>query len=125
MDNATLADRLPDGTRVEKGDVVMRVEGLTQRMLVAERTALNLACHLSGIATATSRWVDALDGSPTRVLDTRKLVSENATITTTATLHAGQGYGIWVRATHEADNTDSGYSVQLDPGVGDKIIVRH
>lgn len=70
--DATVADRLPDGTRVEKGDVVMRVTGLTQRMLVAERTALNLACHLSGIATATSRWVDALAGSPTRVLDTRK-----------------------------------------------------
>jgi nicotinate-nucleotide pyrophosphorylase (carboxylating) len=70
--DATLTDRLPDGTRVGKGDVVMRVEGLTQRMLVAERTALNLACHLSGIATATAHWVDALDGSPTRVLDTRK-----------------------------------------------------
>jgi nicotinate-nucleotide pyrophosphorylase (carboxylating) len=70
--DATVTDRLPDGTRVEKGDVVMRVTGLTQRMLVAERTALNLACHLSGIATATSRWVDALAGSPTRVLDTRK-----------------------------------------------------
>ena len=39
---------------------------------MAERTALNLACHLSGIATATSRWVEALEGSPTRVLDTRK-----------------------------------------------------
>ncbi len=70
--DATVTDRVPDGTRVEKGDVVMRVTGLTQRMLVAERTALNLACHLSGIATATSRWVEALEGSPTRVLDTRK-----------------------------------------------------
>ena len=70
--DATITDRLPYGTRVEKGDVVMRVSGLTQRMLVAERTALNLACHLSGIATATSRWVEALEGSPTRVLDTRK-----------------------------------------------------
>ena len=68
----TVTDRLPDGTRVAKGDVVMRVSGLTQRMLVAERTALNLACHLSGIATATARWVEALEGSPTRVLDTRK-----------------------------------------------------
>jgi nicotinate-nucleotide pyrophosphorylase (carboxylating) len=70
--DATITDRLPDGTRVAKGDVVMRVTGLTQRMLVAERTALNLACHLSGIAPATARWVDALAGSPTRVLDTRK-----------------------------------------------------
>jgi len=70
--DATVTDRLPDGTRVEKGDVVMRVSGLTQRLLVAERTALNLACHLSGIATATAHWVEALEGSPTRVLDTRK-----------------------------------------------------
>ncbi len=70
--DATVSDRLPDGTRVEKGDVVMRVSGLTRRLLVAERTALNLACHLSGIATATARWVEALEGSPTRVLDTRK-----------------------------------------------------
>ncbi|MCF6377813.1 carboxylating nicotinate-nucleotide diphosphorylase [Nocardioides KLBMP 9356] len=70
--DAVVSDRLPDGTRVAKGDVVMRVTGLTQRMLVAERTALNLACHLSGIATATAQWVEALEGSPTRVLDTRK-----------------------------------------------------
>ncbi|MDZ5663274.1 carboxylating nicotinate-nucleotide diphosphorylase [Nocardioides sp. zg-1308] len=70
--DATISDRLPDGTRVERGDVVMRVAGLTQRLLVAERTALNLACHLSGIASATARWVEALEGSPTRVLDTRK-----------------------------------------------------
>ena len=70
--DATITDRVADGTRVAKGDVVMRVDGLTQRMLVAERTALNLACHLSGIATATARWVEALQGSPTRVLDTRK-----------------------------------------------------
>ncbi|KQV71597.1 nicotinate-nucleotide pyrophosphorylase [Nocardioides sp. Root122] len=70
--DATVTDRVADGTRVGRGDVVMRITGLTQRMLVAERTALNLASHLSGIATATSRWVDALAGSPTRVLDTRK-----------------------------------------------------
>jgi nicotinate-nucleotide pyrophosphorylase (carboxylating) len=70
--DATVTDRVLDGTRVEKGDVVMRITGLTQRMLVAERTALNLASHLSGIATATAEWVDALAGSPTRVLDTRK-----------------------------------------------------
>ena len=70
--DATVTDRLPDGTHVGRGDVVMRVSGLTQRLLVAERTALNLACHLSGVATATARWVEALEGSPTRVLDTRK-----------------------------------------------------
>ena len=71
-DDVTVTDRLVDGARVEKGDIVMRVAGRTGELLVAERTALNLCCHLSGIATATDRWVTALAGSPTRVLDTRK-----------------------------------------------------
>ena len=71
-DEVAVTGRVPDGTRVERGDVVMRVAGRTRQLLLAERTALNLACHLSGIATATARWVEALGGSPTRVLDTRK-----------------------------------------------------
>ena len=78
-----------------------------------------------GAASISGQTVDITKAGEVRVLDTRKLVTEDATITTTATLHSGQGYGIWVRATHETDNTDSGYSVQLDPGVGNKIIVRH
>ena len=67
-----VADRVPDGSRVAAGDVVMRVSGPTRSLLTAERTALNFASHLSGIATATSRWVAALDGTRARVLDTRK-----------------------------------------------------
>ena len=65
-------DRLPDGTRVSSGDVAMRVAGPLRGLLTAERTALNFACHLSGVATATAAWVDALDGTRARVLDTRK-----------------------------------------------------
>jgi nicotinate-nucleotide pyrophosphorylase (carboxylating) len=65
-------DRLPDGTVVDRGDVVMRVGGPTRGLLTAERTALNFASHLSGVATATARWVDALAGTRARVLDTRK-----------------------------------------------------
>ena len=71
-DDAEITDRLADGTRVSAGDVVMRVAGPTRGLLTAERTALNLACHLSGVATATSHWVAALEGSRARVLDTRK-----------------------------------------------------
>ncbi len=67
-----VADRVPDGTPVAAGDVVMRVSGPTRSLLTAERTALNFASHLSGIATATSRWVAALAGTRARVLDTRK-----------------------------------------------------
>jgi len=64
--------RVPDGTRVAPGDVVMTVSGPVAGVLTGERTALNFASHLSGVATATAAWVDALAGSRTRVLDTRK-----------------------------------------------------
>jgi len=67
-----VADRVPDGSRVAPGDVVMRVSGPTRGLLTAERTALNFASHLSGVATATALWVDALAGTGARVLDTRK-----------------------------------------------------
>jgi nicotinate-nucleotide pyrophosphorylase (carboxylating) len=67
-----VVDRVRDGARVAAGDVVMRVSGHTRSLLIAERTALNFASHLSGIATATSRWVEALAGTRARVLDTRK-----------------------------------------------------
>jgi nicotinate-nucleotide pyrophosphorylase (carboxylating) len=71
-DDVEISDRVADGTRVRAGDVVMRVSGPVRGLLTAERTALNFACHLSGIATATAAWVDALDGTRARVLDTRK-----------------------------------------------------
>lgn len=65
-------ERVEDGARVHAGEVVMRVVATTRSLLTAERTALNFASHLSGIATATSRWVDALAGTSAQVLDTRK-----------------------------------------------------
>ena len=71
-DSAEISDRLPDGSRVRAGDVVMRVTGPTRGLLTAERTALNFASHLSGVATGTSAWVAALEGTRARVLDTRK-----------------------------------------------------
>jgi len=71
-EKVAVTDRLPDGTRVAPGDVVLRVAGPTRGLLTAERTALNYASHLSGIATATAAWVDALAGTRARVLDTRK-----------------------------------------------------
>jgi nicotinate-nucleotide pyrophosphorylase (carboxylating) len=71
-DEAEITDRVPDGTHVAAGDVVMRVGGPVRGLLTAERTALNFASHLSGVATATSHWVAALEGTTARVLDTRK-----------------------------------------------------
>lgn len=61
-----------DGARVRAGDVVVSASGPTRDLLLAERTALNLLCHLSGVATMTARWVEALGASATRVRDTRK-----------------------------------------------------
>ena len=71
-DEVSVTDRVPDGSRVSPGDPVMRVSGPTRGLLTAERTALNFASHLSGVATATARWVEALEGTKARVLDTRK-----------------------------------------------------
>jgi nicotinate-nucleotide pyrophosphorylase (carboxylating) len=62
----------PDGTRVERGDVIARIEGPTRVILMAERTMLNVLSRLSGVATHTRRWADALAGSSAMVLDTRK-----------------------------------------------------
>jgi nicotinate-nucleotide pyrophosphorylase (carboxylating) len=64
--------RASDGDRVRRGDVLLSVHGPVPALLTAERTALNFLCHLSGVATATSRWVDALEGTGARVRDTRK-----------------------------------------------------
>ncbi|WP_390893135.1 nicotinate-nucleotide diphosphorylase, partial [Prescottella equi] len=60
--NYEVLDRVADGTRVQPGDAVLTVNAPTRGLLTAERTMLNLMCHLSGIATATSAWVDAVAG---------------------------------------------------------------
>ncbi|HEU4542012.1 MAG TPA: carboxylating nicotinate-nucleotide diphosphorylase [Jiangellaceae bacterium] len=64
--------KVTDGDRVHRGDVLATVTGPTRQLLQAERTALNLLCRLSGIATATRLWVDALAGTQASVRDTRK-----------------------------------------------------
>jgi nicotinate-nucleotide pyrophosphorylase (carboxylating) len=64
--------RLDDGTRVVRGQILATVAGPTRALLAAERTALNLLCRMSGIATHTRAWVDRIDGTGARVLDTRK-----------------------------------------------------
>ncbi|MCU1362956.1 MAG: nicotinate-nucleotide diphosphorylase (carboxylating) [Acidimicrobiaceae bacterium] len=61
-----------DGEAVTAGDVVMRLSGPLPPLLLAERSLLNFLTHLSGIATATDRWVRAIEGTDCRVRDTRK-----------------------------------------------------
>ncbi|WP_427888262.1 carboxylating nicotinate-nucleotide diphosphorylase [Kribbella sp. GL6] len=61
-----------DGATVRAGDVLLTARGKTRQLLTAERTTLNLLCHLSGVATLTRRWVDAVEGTGAVVRDTRK-----------------------------------------------------
>ncbi len=69
---ASLRLEVTDGARLERGAVVARVEGPARGVLAAERTLLNFVQRLSGTATATRRFVDAVAGTPARILDTRK-----------------------------------------------------
>jgi nicotinate-nucleotide pyrophosphorylase (carboxylating) len=61
-----------DGDRIEAGDEVLRISAPMRELLGAERTLLNFLTHLSGIATATRAWADALSGTGCTVRDTRK-----------------------------------------------------
>jgi len=63
-----------DGARVSAGTVVARVAGNTRGVLTAERTALNFLQRMSGIATLTAQYVEAVRGTKARILDTRKTV---------------------------------------------------
>lgn len=61
-----------DGDQVPAGDAVLRLRGRVRGLLTAERTALNLLCHLSGIATATAAWVAIVAGTGCAIRDSRK-----------------------------------------------------
>lgn len=63
-----------DGDRVDAGSALMRLDGKARAMLSAERSALNTLQHLSGIATLTRQYVDAIDGTGAILLDTRKTI---------------------------------------------------
>lgn len=69
-----VVEHVTDGTRVDAGAVLLTVTGPTRGVLTAERTALNLVGQLSGVATLTAAWVDAVAGTGAVVRDTRKTV---------------------------------------------------
>jgi nicotinate-nucleotide pyrophosphorylase (carboxylating) len=71
-DSVVVEQHVRDGDVVHAGDVLLTATALARGLLTAERTALNLMCHLSGIATATRQWVDAVADTGARILDTRK-----------------------------------------------------
>jgi nicotinate-nucleotide pyrophosphorylase (carboxylating) len=68
----TITPAVADGDRVHPGQTLAVVTGPVRDLLTAERTALNLLGHLSGVATATRRWVDAISATKAAVRDTRK-----------------------------------------------------
>jgi nicotinate-nucleotide pyrophosphorylase (carboxylating) len=67
-----VTQRMADGQRFSKGEVLASFTGRAQPILTGERTALNFLQHLSGVATLTSRFVEAVEGLPVRITDTRK-----------------------------------------------------
>ena len=75
LDPAVRVERLvEDGMQVSAGTDLLRIEGLAQAMLTAERSALNTVQHLSGIATMTRAYVDKIRGTGAVLLDTRKTI---------------------------------------------------
>jgi nicotinate-nucleotide pyrophosphorylase (carboxylating) len=80
-----------DGARLSPGQVVARIDGALNPILRGERAALNFLQRLSGVATATARLIEALEGLPTRLLDTRK---------TTPGLRALEKYAVRVGGGH-------------------------
>jgi nicotinate-nucleotide pyrophosphorylase (carboxylating) len=66
--------KVQDGDPVQKGDILVEMEGTFRALLTGERLALNLLQRMSGIATETAKYMKELEGSKTRILDTRKTV---------------------------------------------------
>ncbi len=80
---------LTDGTPFKKGDLIVSFEGKTQAVLTAERTAMNFAQHLSGVATLTFRFVAALEGLDCRICGTRKTMPMLRQLEKAAIVHGG------------------------------------
>lgn len=73
-DALEILDARVDGDRLAPGDTALTVRAPLTTLLTAERTALNLLCQLSGVATATAAWVDAAAGTSARIRDSRKTI---------------------------------------------------
>jgi nicotinate-nucleotide pyrophosphorylase (carboxylating) len=71
-DGYRVIGRADDGDRLRPGDALLTLRAETRGLLTAERTMLNLVCHLSGIATTTADWVTEVEGTKARIRDTRK-----------------------------------------------------
>ncbi len=103
-DGYEVTARRQDTDRLAAGDVALTVRAPVAGLLTAERTALNLLCHLSGVATATAAWVDAVAGTGASVRDSRK---------TLPGLRALQKYAV-----------RSGGGVNHRMGLGDTVLIK-
>ncbi len=99
----------PDGTRVDRGAVLMSVRGFAHGVLAAERTALNFIQRLSGVATLAKRYAEAVAGTKARVVDTRKTTPGYRVLEKAAVLAGGcanhrfdLGSGILIKDNHIA-----------------------
>ena len=120
LDPEVAIERLAeDGASVPAGTELMRIAGLARALLTAERSALNTVQHLSGIATLTRRYVDAIAGTGATLLDTRKtlpglrLLEKYATRMGGATNHR---MGLWDAAMIKDNH------VAVAGGVGEAVI---
>jgi nicotinate-nucleotide pyrophosphorylase (carboxylating) len=80
---------IPDGSRVSEGALLLRIEGQARSILTAERTALNFIQKLSGVATLTAEYVEAVKGTHARILDTRKTTPAYRVLEKQAVVHGG------------------------------------
>jgi nicotinate-nucleotide pyrophosphorylase (carboxylating) len=118
-----------DGEALEAGEGALRIGGRLRALLTGERTALNLIQRLSGIATLTRRWVQALAGTRTRLLDTRKTTPGLRGLEKAA-VRAGGGHnhrgalfdGILVKDNHAAAAGSIGLAVRRARAAGHPLL---
>ena len=122
---------LPDGARLAAGEPALVVRAPVRGLLTAERTALNLLCHLSGVATATAAWVDAVAGTGARIRDTRKtlpglrLLEKYAVRCGGGVNHRlGLGDAVLIKDNHVAAAGSVGAALEPRPGRGAGPAVR-
>lgn len=114
-----------DGARVAAGAPLMRLAGAARAMLTAERSALNTVQHLSGIATLTAAYVDAIAGTGATLLDTRKTIPGLRVLEKYATRMGGatnHRMGLWdaamIKDNHVAVAGDVGEAVRRAAAAG-------
>jgi nicotinate-nucleotide pyrophosphorylase (carboxylating) len=114
-----LAILIEDGAEVKPGDIVAKIEGRVASILQAERIALNFLQHLSGVASATSHYVQAVNGLPVKIIDTRKTTPGLRTLEKYAVRVGGGknhrmhlGDGILIKDNHLAALRRQGLSIK-------------